>query len=277
MMKKYVLFTFLLVSFPAAAQEVEREELAVVGWNDACSLALTHFGYPRLGEAAQAEPVMTRIGTISIAPGEQVSKLVWTAGWDGADTWDAAQAKKAIAGLIAAGYKERGFVETVRPGSDAVLLSSAAFALRPAVVWPPSSWRLDRVHYSPLDACALFVFARAGYAQPVFRTLMGRVYDPGARLDRARVHAENAREVFESGDIDGGLAEAAIAAEAAPGDASSRYVHAAMLSVAGQLKEALAELAEAVKRDAKLKARARGDIDFEPLLKDAKFRELTGK
>ena len=202
-----LLLMLLFAASPTSGQEIEREELAVIGWNEACSGALTHFAYPRLGDAAQAEPVRTRIGTITIPPGEQVSRLDWALGWDGPDTWDAAAAKKAIAALIAAGYAQRGFVETVRPGSDAVLLSSAAFALRPAAPWPPSSWRLARVHYAPLDGCALFVFARAGSEKPVYRTLLGRLYDPGARPARAKVHAEAARRLLAAGELDAALEE----------------------------------------------------------------------
>ena len=59
--------------------------------------------------------------------------------------------------------------------------------------------------------------------------------------------------------------------------ALAHYRHAALLSLSGRFfDEAISELAEAIRRDPRLKRRARKDPDFAILVPTAKFRALVG-
>ena len=62
----------------------------------------------------------------------------------------------------------------------------------------------------------------------------------------------------------------------APNVGESWYHPACFHSKAGEREKALHHLAEAVRRDASLGARARTDPDFAPLARDVEFLRLTG-
>jgi hypothetical protein len=274
---------FLLVAGPLAGQEVERETFAVLGWNDSCSVAVRHFGYATLGEAVQTDPVRTRIGTLTIAPGEDSARTVWTADWKGARTWQKDEAKKALLDL-AADYKQAGFPEDIRvlrEGDphpfEAAILSTAAFSMRAPFRWPGGDWRWDQVLYSPLGDCGLFIFSRRDDGRPFYRYSLQRFYNPSVRIQRAEAHLSNSRLLFEASDLPGALAEAACAARMRPELAATRYRHAALLCLSGQLNESVAELGEAVRRDAKLARQARSDPDFSEVSAFPAFRSLMGE
>jgi tetratricopeptide (TPR) repeat protein len=257
----------------ASALEAGREELAVIGWNAACSVAVTHLAYPRLGE-----PIGAQIGTLSIAPGEEQAKTRWTIEWSGANSWLAGPARQAIQDLIAAGYDHRGFTEEIRPepvapGRDleAVLVSTASLQARQAQGWPDEDWRLARIHFNRLGTCALVVFDKEG---PFFRYVLARIYNPQARAVRARAHLTNGLMLFGQSDLEGALAETRIAAAMHPEGAANRYHHAAMLCLSGYLQEAIAELSEAVKLKPEYRKKALKDIDFEAVAKQPRFRAL---
>ena len=103
----------LLAASPAAGQTVERETFSVLGWDDACSVAVQQFGYAARGEAAPGEPVRARIGAITIAPGEDASRTVWAVDWTGAGAWRKAAAKQSLQDLVASGYRRPGFPEDI--------------------------------------------------------------------------------------------------------------------------------------------------------------------
>jgi hypothetical protein len=275
---------FLLAAGPLFGQEVERETFAVLGWNDACSVAVQHFGYGTLGEAIQDEPVSTRIGTLSIPPGEEASRTAWAVEWQGAGSWDKAAAKKSLLDLGAAGYKQPGFMEDIRlhrEGAphpfEAAILSTAAFSMRAQFKWPGGDWRWDQVLYSPLGDCGLFIYSRREAGRPFYRYSLRRFYNPSVRIQRAEAHMTDSRLLFEASDLPGALAEAASAAHMRPELAAARYRHAAMLCLSGQLNESVAELAEAARLDAKLARQARDDPDFSEVYDFPGFRTAVGQ
>jgi len=271
-----------LAAGPAAGQTVEHETLEVLGFNAACSVAVTHYAYPVLGEAIYGEPIRAQVGTLTIPPGEQKARESWLVDSDGELTWNADEAKKAVADLRAAGYDKPAYPETVRPaapgdppGLDLTLFSTATFALRTTAGWPGPDWRWTRVLYSPVGECGLFLFVRADSPQPFYRTLLLRTYNPAARLQRSRAHLANSRILLQYSDLAGAVEESRIAAAMAPLEAPARYRNAAMLCLNGESVEALEELAAAVALDPRTKARAREDEDFDTVRKSPRFKSIT--
>ena len=283
-MRALLAAVWLLAVGPAAGQMVERETLSVLGWNNACSVAVQQFGFPPLGEAVQGEPVLTRIGAITIAPGEEISRTVWAVDWKGARTWVKEEALQALAALRAEGYKNPGFTEDIRiPRAGAphpfeeTIFSTSTFGLRAKVPCPSGDWRWDQVRYSPLGDCGLFIFSRREGGRPFYRYFLLRLYNPSVRIQRAEAHLTNSRLLFEASDLEGALAEAASAAHMRPELASTRYRHAVLLCLSGRLNESVSELGEAVRLDHKLAARARGDPDFSEVYDFPRFRTVVGK
>lgn len=272
-----------LAAHPVAGQSVERETFAVIGWNDACSVAVQQFGYATLGEAIKDEPVLSRIGTLSIPPGEEASRTEWAVDWRGAHTWNTETARKALQDLVAAGYKRPGFPEDIRVPQEGAphpfeesIISTAAFSMRARFKWPGGDWRWDRVLYSPMGDCGLFLFSRRDDGRPFYRYTLMRFYNPSVRLQRAAAHLTNSRLLFEASDLEGALTEAATAARMRPDLASSRYRHAALLCLSGQLNDSVSELGEAIRLDPKLTAQARQDPDFAEISGFPRFRALMG-
>jgi len=273
----------LLAAGSALGQTIERETFSVVGWNDACSVAVAHYGYPPLGEGARDEPVLTEIGTFTIPPGEQSARVQWDINWTGVGTWQPGQAARALSDLAAAGYSHAGFAELVRsqrissqPGPAQVLLSTTVFSMRSTAGWPNRGWNWDQVVYSPLGNCALFVFRADRQGDAFYSFLLLRVYNPSARGRRAQAHLDSAVLAYDTGDLPGALEESAIAAQMVPDMAQARYRHAAMLCLSGRNDESLAELDAALRLDPKLKAKALHDPDFESLRAFSHFQSLTG-
>lgn len=276
----------LLLAAPAAAQNMDdvrldREEWRTIGWNDACSVAFVHLAYPRLGDAIASEPIMTRVGTLGIAPGEEKSKLHWSLEADGALSWDARVVARTEKDLKKAGYARAGFPETIRSGPDGAqeglaetLHSTSTLGARVKEGWPDAGWRWAAAEFNPLSTCALLVF-ESRERKSFFRFHLVRVYDTRARIERARAHTTNARLIFDTGDADSAVLEARTGARLGPELAVARYHHAAMLAVTGHPNPAMAELAAAIAIDPKYKERARTDRDFDELAKGEDFRRLT--
>lgn len=273
----------LLLSAPARAIDIEREEYAIVGWNNACSVAVERYAYPVLGQAIHSEPITSRIGTLSLVAARPVVETRWVYEADGANTHD----KVAIAAfrrkLRKAGFDRPGFHETIRdaatvesPGSAEVILSTAVLEARPDF-WPDTrEWRLGQIHYNPLSTCALLVYDRIG-ERDRFKFILTRIYSPGARADRGRAHVTNGRLLFNDGDLAGALAETEIGARTAPEVGAARYHHAAMLAMNGRLSASMRELLAAVKIDERFAEKAAEDVDFESLRVRQDFRELILK
>lgn len=268
----------LLLALPAAALDIEREEHSVIGWDGGCGVAVERYAYPVLGQAIRGEPIVTRIGTITIAPGKNRTVTRWVLEADGPNTWNEPVARKAVADLRAKGYHRAGYPEVIRdsdtvrvPGVAGVIFSTETLAARPEF-WPGPEWRWAQANYNPLTTCALIVFEKPGER---FKFLLTRVYNPSLREERARAHAANGRLLFDTGDLDGALAETGIAARLAPEVPAVRYHHAASLALTGRLGAAVDELRAAIKLDPRLAERAREDIDFESLRPRQDFRKLV--
>ncbi len=279
---RFLLLT-LLLSAPVHAIDIEREEYKIVGWNNACSVAVERYAYPVLGQAIQGEPITSRIGTLAIVTERPVVETRWVLEADGANTHDKAAIAAFRRKLRKAGFDRPGFSETIRdahtvesPGSAEVILSTAILEARPDF-WPDTAqWRLGYVHYNPLGTCALLVYDRIG-ERDRFKFILTRVYNASARAERGRAHTTNGRLLFNAGDLRAALAETEIGARMAPEVGGTRYHYAAMLAMNGRLSPAMAELLAAVKLDEVFAAKAADDADFDSLRVRQDFRELILK
>ena len=147
---------------------IHHESLKVLGWNRECSVAITYLGFPFLGDASIQDPVKTRIGTLTIAPGAESSAPRWLVSADGVTSWNHFAAADSERDLKKEGYARPGWRETVRPEPviedpdlQQLLLSTATFHTN-APDMPmgfPGTWRLAQVHYAPIaSTCGLLVF-----------------------------------------------------------------------------------------------------------------------
>ncbi len=275
-----LLTALLLLAAPAAALNVEREEYKIIGWNDACSVAIEHYAFPKLGEAIQGDPIMTRVGTLSIVAGKPDVETRWALEADGVNTYDEPGINRLRKELREAGHNRPGFDEMIlasttagSPSSAKVILSTAALQAR-TDVWPDTRrWRWGRAHYNPLGTCALLIYEKIG-ERDRFKFLLTRSDNARARSDRGRAHVNNGRRLFHNGDLDGALAETDIGAKLAPELADTRYPHAAMLALAGRLDDAMRELLIAVRIDRRSIQKAAKDEDFDSLRNRQDFQEL---
>lgn len=270
----------------AAAQNMDdvtiaREVWKTVGWNDACGVAYSVLSYPKLGDALSSEPISTRVGTQTIAVGQETAVRRWTLEADGALSWDERAFKKAEAALRKGGFDRKGYPETIREGPIGdrpqlaeTILSTGTLSPRLKSGWPGAGWRWAGGEFNPLGTCALLAFESRENPRH-YRFLLVRVYNPRARTDRAYAHATNSRLIFDMGRLDDAAAEAETAAALAPELALARYAHAGMLALTGRQNEAVRELAEAVRLDRALAARAREDIDFRDLSERDDFRDIV--
>jgi hypothetical protein len=257
---------------------IEHETLTVLGWNRACSVAIDLRGYPFLGDASVQDPVMLRVGSITIAPGSESATAQWLVVGDGVYSWDPAEAAAARAALKQKGYTRAGYSETLRPDpvvDDAelreILLTTAAFRSR-AKDLMPAPWRLAEVHYSPVVAtCALLAYEK----QKIIALRLVRVGNPAVRRDRARAHLLNGLRLLEQGDRVGALAETGIAAATAPDYPVALFHHAEQLCVNGQNDAALDQVAAAIKLDASYKRRAADSKDLRDIAWMPRFKALT--
>ncbi len=272
-----------LLAAPAAALDFEREEYRIIGWNNACSVAVERYAYPVLGQAMQVDPITSRVGTLAIVTERPIVETRWVFEADGTATYD----KAAITGfrkkLRKTGHDRLGFSETIRnaatiesPGSAGVLLSTAILEARPDF-WPDTrDWRLGWVEYNPLSTCALLVYERIG-ARDRYKFILTRIYNASARSERGRAHAVNGRLLFNAGDLKGALAETAIGAHMAPEVGGARYQFAAMLAMNGRLDDSMHELLAALKLDDHFARKAAKDEDFDSLRNRQDFQELVLK
>lgn len=259
---------------------IEHETLSVLGWNRACSVAVDLRGYPFLGDASVQEPVMERVGSITIAPGSEAATAQWLMSGDGVYSWNPASVREAHAVLKQKGYTRTGYSETLRPDpvvDDAelreILLTTAAFRSR-AKDLMPAPWRLAEVHYSPVvDTCALLVYDK----DKIIALRLVRIENPAVRRDRARAHMLNGMRLLDAGDRLGALAETGIAASTAPDYPSALFHHAEQLCVNGQNDAALDKLAAAIKLDPSYKDKALRSRDFRDIEWMPRFKALTGE
>lgn len=270
----------LLLAAPAAALDIEREDYAVIGWTDACSVAVERYAYPVFGEAIHGEPVTSRVGTLTIELKTPVTVTRWVFEADGTNTYDARAIDRARRKLRKAGFDRPGFNEVIRdsetvvsPGSAEVILSTASIDARPDF-WPdPRQWRWARAHYNPLGTCVLMIFEDRELPER-YKFLLTRMYNASGRSDRGRAHAINGRLLFNKGDLEGALAETAIGAALSPELGGTRYQHAAMLAMTGHADEAMKELLVAARIDDAFRKKAADDLDFEVLRPRQDFQEL---
>jgi len=273
----------LLLAAPAAALDIEREEYRVIGWNNACTVAVERYAYPVLGQAIHGEPITTRLGTLGIVTEKPIVQTRWVLESDGTNTFDRSSIGTFRRKLRKAGYDRPGFSETIRdaftavsPGASEVILSTAILEARPDF-WPDTrEWRWGWAHYNPLSTCALLVYEKIG-ERDRYKFVLTRIYNAASRSDRGRAHTTNGRLLFNAGDLTGALAETEIGARAAPELAATRYQYAAMLALNGHIDAAMRELQAALKRDERYAVKAETDVDFDSLRSRQDFQELILK
>ena len=281
------LLAFALLS-PARAQdeapalEADHETFSLIGWNKGCSAAITHYAFPKIGEAIADEPISTRIGTLTIAPGRENAAAHWEYAVDGKLTWDPTKAADAKEKLAREGYNLAGYKEIIRP--DAVvdvrdlprlILSTDTFKSKTTQPYPdPAEYRLAFVYYAPFGSCGMLVYRELGQRKDFYKELLIRIETPRIRHDRALSHIDNGLLLLEQGDRVGAVAETAIAAKMAPDFALAHYKHAALLNLDGQTDAAVDELMRAIQLDPTLRQKAQGDADFDSLKGFPRFDDL---
>ena len=109
----HALALLLLLSAPARALNIEREEFKIIGWTDACSVAVERYAYPKLGEAIHEEPITTRLGTLTIELKSPIVITRWVREADGANTYDRFAIDHVRKKLRKAGYDRPGFTEVI--------------------------------------------------------------------------------------------------------------------------------------------------------------------
>ena len=272
-----------MFALPAAAIDIEREDYKIIGWNDACGVAVERYAYPKLGQAIYGEPVTTRVGTIAIVTATPVVQTNWMLESDGPNTYDLRAIERLRKDLKKIGFERPGFAERIRldvatsdkPGTADIIFSTATLEARPSE-WPGPEWRWAGAEYNPLTTCALLVYARAGERER-YKFVLTRIYNAASRGDRARAHTTNGRNLFDDGDLAGALTETETGAKTAPELAATRYHYAAMLALSGRDEEAMVELRAAIKRDARFADKAAEDLDFDSLRVRRDFLELVKK
>ncbi len=287
------LFLFANVAAPARAQdaqadagpalEADHEAFYLLGWNKACSVGLAHYAFPKVGEAIADEPIYTRIGTLTIEPGQENAVEKWAFAAEGKNTWNPRRAADAKSDLAKAGYNLAGYKELIRPEAvveardlPRLILSTDTFRSKSTAVYPdPSQYRLAFVYYAPFASCALLVYRELGQRKDFYKEMLIRVETPRIRHDRALSHIDNGLLLLQQGDRVGAVAETAIAAKMAPEYAEARYKHAALLNLDGQTEAAVDELQNALKLDPTLRDKAREDPDFDSLKGFPRFDDLV--
>lgn len=268
----------------SSAPEVDHETFFLLGWNKGCSVALAHYAYPKVGDAIADEPVMTRIGTLTIEPGEEKFKQKWAVEADGRRSFDPALARKAKADLARAGYNLSGYKEIVRPDPvvdkrdlQRLILTTETFKSRSTGPFPGPGWRMAAVYYNTTATCAMILYRQLGQRKDFYTPALIRIETPGIRRDRALAHITNGLLLLEQGERTGAVAETAIAARMAPEYAEARYKHAALLNLDGQTDAAVDELAAALQLEPTLREKAAADADFESLKGFPRFDQLMGR
>ncbi len=274
-----VAFLALPLASPARALTADHEKFDFLGWNKQCSAAFGHYAFPKVGEAV-VEPIDTRVGTLTIETEEHASKETLLISFSGAGTWSAETDSAVRAKLREDGYGLMGFVETLRPAPvvdqrDLPRLIESTDTYRASeTAWLASPWRAATVYYSPFASeCALMLYTFGD--KPFYRAVLFRIGNPTVRDDRALAHVTNGLLLFEQGDALGALEEERIAATMAPDFGPARYQLAALLTLNGQLEQALDELKAAIALDSKYKKQAREDRNLDTLREDPRFKTLT--
>ena len=247
------------------------EEVSLLGWNDACAVALRHLRYPPSPEGGPIDPEAGRIGAVALAPDSTKAAPTWTLIVKEGTLWDrgqaaAAQDAMARAGFTRSGYRERLYKEPVVGGLGIeTLASTASLRIGYQVSIPTAPYSLVQIDYSPLGTCAFLLYEKPGHPPNLYRYQLARV-PLDARRKRAQAHLNNGLLLYRKGnDIFGALAEVEIAAAMDPRLGDARYHHAALLAVHGRFEEALAELREAVLLDEKYARMAKEAVEFDDL------------
>jgi tetratricopeptide (TPR) repeat protein len=276
----------LLLCAPSARAQLDyaRETFELIGWREGCSAAVALYGYPALGQGMTEDPVMTKLGTLTIAPGKAKQDMQWVIALHGPFSWREKEVERAIARLRAQGYAQAGLSEPVGANQvsrvrDLPRLLSSTDTLKPEPggPWPGRGWRWTEIRYNPLATCALLMYERRESGVLLHSFMLARLGNPAARADRAGAHVTNGLLIFELGDLSGAVSELEIASKLSPDNAAARYHHAALLALTGSDDQALDELEAAVGLNPEFKAKARKDQDFETLRGAQRFRDLTRK
>jgi len=280
-------FWAVLLAVGALAQEPSSgrarfgyEEVALVGWNDGCSIAIRHFRYPPSVEGAQVEPNWGRLGTVSLEPDSIRPTTRWAFQVKEGYPFSKGYVLAGVEQLSRGGYKRTGFVERVRPepvaeGRDleSIIKTTTSLEVGYTVPYASAPYALSAVHYSPLGTCAFLLFQKPGYPPNLYKYQLVRV-PVEVRRRRAQAHLTNALLLYKkASDTYGALDEAEISAAMDPRLSEARYRYALLLSVHGRFDESLKELHEAVLLDGKWAKEAKIAVEFEDLWKQARFKQ----
>jgi hypothetical protein len=261
--------------------DYDRERLDVLGWGDGCSVAVAQYGDPPEG-AVDEDPLLVRIGVLTIPPGQTKEKDDWMISLHGPSSWRPHEADKILALLSQRGYSKPGVTEDIgkSPVVDArdlpkLINTTETLKPVPGKTWPGRDWRWTGMVYGPLSTCALFIYQARDFDAPFYNYLLVRINNPGARPARAEARLTNAFLLMEKGDLDSAILESATAARLDPNNASARYHHARLLALSGEVEPAIDELEAAIRLDAQYKKKAKNDKDLESLRWHPKFKEMT--
>lgn len=259
------------------------EDFAVLGWGEACSVAVQYLRYPPEGAGLRGVPEAFRVGIISLPPNAEAQEEHWTYTSDKGQGFSSENLTRVVAALRDEGRHDRpGTQERLRysrvadqPGLASLLFSTAVFKADPPLDGVPERFRFRAAHYSPLGSCALFEFIDPASPRDGLRTQLARLPEPGVRRARARAHVNNALLLYRNdADLTAAEAELAIAAAMDPKYPLGRYNHALLLTLHGRFDEALESLKVAIKRDGTWAEEARRATEFEPLREDPRFLAL---
>lgn len=260
------------------------DTLEFLDWSDSCSVAIKYLLYPRPGEDLMKRPKKWSIGTVSIHAGERHARSQWHYRRKKDQLWDKDHDKRVLEHLKKLGYVNKGHVETLRdapvaerPGLRHTIHSTSTLKLLPPRAWPPRSYALREIRYSPLGTCVFLTYRNPKKPEDSYRYRLLKLENPTVRRSRARAHVTNGLLLYQKSDIYAAQEELEIASTMDPSYALARYYHAILLSTHGRFGEALVELKAAVEIDPKYARKAREAIEFDSVWHDPRFKEIVKK
>jgi len=262
-----------------------RDKLVFLGWNNACSVAIQYFSYPKLGESILGTPDKWKVGTVSIGPGADKEEHEWIYTHTKSEYWDPNRSRMDSQSLIQEGYDIPGFVERLRKAPVAdhpelfhVLHTTLPFNTGGRVSWPEERFILAEVRYSPYGHCAFITYRDETKPRASYDFRLIRMLEPGVRRRRARAHTTNGILLYkENTDIYAAEQELAIATQMDPKYSLALYYHGAFLIQHGSYDEGLNRLKAAVKISPRFIEKAIAAKEFETVRDHPEFKRIIRK
>ncbi|MBI3300074.1 MAG: hypothetical protein HYZ75_18055 [Elusimicrobia bacterium] len=259
------------------------EEFSVLGWGDACSVAVRYMRFPPEGAGLRGVPDAFRAGLMSLPPDGDAQVEDWIYSSDKGTGYASENMSRVVEDLRGERRHDRpGTAERLRsahvadqPGLETLLNSTTVFKSDPPLGGFPERFRFAAVHYAPLGSCALFEFVDPATPRDGLRTKLVRLPEPGVRRARARAHVTNALLLYRNEtDLTAAEAELAVASAMDPQYPLARYNHAILLTLHGRFNAAIESLKAAVKHDGAWAEEASRASEFEPLREDPRFKAV---